>query len=156
MAAREALVAPHGGVMLATHEWDDHALSPRERLEGYKGQQHGERGVRLLNDPRFLASSWYLKKPPRLMALVMVLTGCLLVYAALESRIRNALKAQQATVPNHKGPPTQHPTARWVFQSVVGMHRLCMPGEWPLVRNLTETHEGLVRLLGQPYKACYA
>jgi hypothetical protein len=31
-----------------------------------------------------------------------------------------------------------------------------MPGEWPLVLNLTETHEHLLRLLGQPYTAFYS
>jgi len=34
----------------------------------------------------------YLKKPERIMALLMVMTVCLLVYAALEYRIRKALK----------------------------------------------------------------
>jgi transposase len=41
-----------------------------------------ERGFRFLKDPPFLASSLSLKKPERLMALLMVMTGCLLVYVA--------------------------------------------------------------------------
>jgi hypothetical protein len=90
------------------------------------------------------------------MALLMIMTVCLLVYAALEYRIRKVLKAQQATFPNQKGQPIQHPTARWVFQYFVGIHLLLRPGEWPLVLNLNDTHEHLLRLLGQPYKAFYA
>jgi hypothetical protein len=31
-----------------------------------------------------------------------------------------------------------------------------MPGEWPLVLNLTDTHEHLLQLLGQPYQAFYS
>jgi transposase len=62
-----------------------------------------------------LASSRYLKKPERLMALLMVMTVCLLVYAALESRIRKALQDHEATCPHQKGHPIQNPTARWVF-----------------------------------------
>jgi transposase len=51
------------------------------------------------------------------MALLMVMTVCLLVYAALEYRIRKALQDHDATFPNQKGQPVQYPTARWVFQS---------------------------------------
>jgi len=71
-----------------------------------------ERGFRFLKDPQFLASSLYLKKPERLMALLMVMTVCLLVYAALEYRIRQALKGHDATFPNQKGQRIQNPTAR--------------------------------------------
>ena len=41
-----------------------------------------ERGVRFLKAPQCLASSRSLKKPARLMALLMVMTVCLLVSAA--------------------------------------------------------------------------
>jgi transposase len=156
VAAREALVVQHSCFILATNELNESALSPRELLEGYKGQKHAERGFRFLKDPLFLASSLYLKKPQRIMALLMMMTVCLLVYAALEYRIRNVLKAQQATFPDQKGQPTQYPTARWVFQYFVGIHLLLRPGEWPLVLNLNDTHEHLLRLLGQPYKAFYS
>jgi transposase len=51
------------------------------------------------------------------MALLMVMSVCLLVYAALEYRIRQALKEQGATFPNQKGQPVQNPTARWVLHN---------------------------------------
>jgi transposase len=140
VAARAAVVAQHRCVLLATKALDDSTVSPRELREGDKGQQQAERGVRFLKDPLSLASSWYLKKPPRIMALLMAMTVCLLVYAALEYRLRKALKAQQATVPNHKGHPIQPPTARWVFHYFGGIYLLLMPGHWPLVLNLTDTH----------------
>ena len=44
-----------------------------------------------------------------------------------EYRIRQALKAHQATCPNHKGQPVHNPTARWVFQYFVGLHLLRVP-----------------------------
>jgi transposase len=72
-------------------------------LEGYKGQVHVERGSRFLKDPQFLASSLYLKKPERIMALLMAMTVCLLDYAALESRIRQALNAHAVTFPDQRG-----------------------------------------------------
>jgi transposase len=156
LAVREALVAQHSCFILATNELDEHALSPQALLAGYKGQKHAERGFRFLKDPLFLASSLYLKKPERIMALLMVMTVCLLVYAALEYRIRTALKTQQATFPNQKGQPIQNPTTRWVFQYFVGIHLLFIPGEWPLVLNLTEEHQHLLRLLGRSYELFYA
>jgi hypothetical protein len=63
VAAREALVVQHSCFILATNELNESALSPRELLEGYKGQKHAERGFGFLKDPLFLASSLYLKKP---------------------------------------------------------------------------------------------
>jgi transposase len=156
LAVRDALVAQHSCFILATNELDERALSPQDLLAGYKGQKHAERGFRFLKDPLFLASSLYLKKPQRIMALLMVMTVCLLVYAALEYRIRNALKTQQATFPDQKGQLIQNPTARWIFQYFVGIHLLLMPGEWPLVLNLTQPHQHLLQLLGQPYEAFYS
>jgi hypothetical protein len=89
------------------------------------------------------------------MALLMVMTVCLLVYAALEYRIRQALKEQGATFPNQKGQPVQNPTARWVLHYFVGIHLLLLPGQWPLVLNLTEAHQQLLRVLGTPYERFY-
>jgi transposase len=74
--------------LLATNELDETALSAQALLDGYKGQHHAERGFRFVKDPLFLASALYRKKPERIMALLMVMTSCLLVYAALAYRIR--------------------------------------------------------------------
>src|SRR5262249_31404395 len=156
LAVRDALAAPHRCVMLATNELDECVLSPQALLAGYKGPKQAERGFRFLKDRRFLASSLYLKRPPRSMALLMVMTVCLVVYAAWEHRIRTTLREHKATFPDQKGQSIQNPTARWVFQYFVGIHLLLLPGEWPLVRNLTDTHEHLLRLLGHPYKAFYS
>ena len=156
LAVRDALVAPHRCVMLATNGRDARAWSPQARLAGDNGPKHAARGVRFLKAPLVLAASLDLKTPQRLMALLLVMTVWLVVYAAVEYRLRTALKAQQTTFPNQQGQPIQHPTARWGFQSFVGIHLLFRPGDGPLVLNLTDMHEHLLRLLGQPYKALYA
>jgi transposase len=153
--ARQALVDQHRCFILATNELDDTQLPPHEVLQGYKGQVQAERGFRFLKDPQFFASSLYLKKPERIMALLMVMTVCLLVYAALEYRIRQELKDHAATFPDQKGKRIQHPTARWVFHYFVGIHVLCQAGQWPIVLNLTEEHQNLLRLLGPPYMRLY-
>jgi transposase len=120
-------------------------------LDGYKGQARAERGFRFLKDPQFLASSLYLKKPERVMALLMVMTVCLLVYAALEYRIRHALKEHEATFPDQKGKRIQSPTARWGFHYFVGIHVLYIPGQGLFVLNLTDEHLHLLQLLGKRY-----
>src|SRR5262245_17468155 len=61
------------------------------------------------------------------MALLMVMTVCLLVYAALEYRIRTALKEHGATFPDQKGRRIPNPTTRWVFHYFVGIHVLYIP-----------------------------
>jgi transposase len=155
ITARRALVDQHSCFILATNELDTTQLPPQEVLHGYKGQVQSERGFRFLKDPQFFASSLYLKKPERIMALLMVMTVCLLVYTALEYRIRQALNDHEATFPDQKGKRHQHPTARWVFHYVVGIHLLCQAGQWPIVLNLTEDHQHLLRLLGPSYMRLY-
>lgn len=86
-----------------------------ELLATYKAQQTVERGFRFLKSPEFLTSSLYLKKPERIEALLMVMTCSLMIYAALEHRIRKGLVAQGRSVPDMKKKPTQKPTARWIF-----------------------------------------
>jgi transposase len=56
-ASRQALIDQHGCFLLATNELDPIQLTPQELLEGYKGQVHAERGIRVMKDPSFLASS---------------------------------------------------------------------------------------------------
>jgi transposase len=155
VAAHQALVDQHSCFILATNELDEAQLSVQEVLDGYKGQAYAERGFRFLKDPQFLASSLYLKKPERVMALLMVMTVCLLVYAALEYRIRRALHEHGATFPDQKGNRIQHPTARWVFHYFVGIHVLYIPGQGLLVLNLTEEHQHLLQLLGKRYEWFY-
>jgi hypothetical protein len=155
ITAPQPLVDQPSCVMLATNELDNPQLPPQELLAGYKGQALAERGVRFLKAPHFLASSLYLKKPERIMALLMVMTVCLLVYAALEYCLRTALKDHDATFPNPKGQPVQNPTAWGGFQLFVGIHVLLSPGAGPLVLNLAEEHQRLLRLLGKPSRGLY-
>jgi transposase len=152
---RQARVDQHSCFILATNELDEDQLSAPAVLAGYKGQAQAERGFRFLKDPQFLASSLYLKKPERIMALLMVMTVCLLVYAALEYRIRTVLKEQEATFPDQKGKRVQNPTARWVFHYFVGIHVLYIPGQGLMLLNLTDEHQHLLQLLGKRYAWFY-
>ena len=141
--------------ILATNELDEKQLPAEEILQGYKGQVRVERGFRFLKDPLFLASAFYLQSERRIMALLMVMTLCLLVYSALEWRIREGLRIQELAFPDQKGNPTQKPTARWVFQSFRGIHLLHL-GQERLVLNMQEHHRSIVTVLGHRYETLYA
>ena len=92
----------------------------------------------------------------RIMALMMVITLCLLLDAALEHRIREALKEFNETFPNQKGKPVGNPTARWVFQFFAGIHVLVIEQLRELVLNLNEHHAALLKWLGAQYEALYS
>jgi transposase len=98
----------------------------------------------------------FLKSPQRIMALLRVMTVCLLVYAALEYRLRQALADTGTTVPNQKGKPTQRPTMRWVFQLFAGIHVLLIEGQAAMVLNMKSPQQHVIQLLGPPYQALYA
>jgi transposase len=140
----------------ATNELEEPKLPASELLGRYKDQSSAEKGFRFLKDPMFLAASLYLKTPERIMALLMVMTICLLVYAALEYRMRKELTVQGKTFPNQQGKDIQNPTARWIFQYFVGIHVLIIDNHEQIVLNLTDHHRVIIQLLGERYESFYA
>jgi hypothetical protein len=116
--AHHTRVVQQRGLLLATLALDHQARSPQEVLDASKGQQHAARGVRFLKDPQVLASSRALKKPERIMALLMGRTVCVLVYAALEDRIRKTLNDHQTTFPDQQGQPLSIPPPAGCFTPV--------------------------------------
>ncbi len=143
--------------VLATNELDAELVTDAELLATYKAQSISERGFRFLKDPMFLAATLFLKKVERIMALLMVMTVCLLVYAALEHRIRTSLATGGGSVPDQKGSPTQKPTARWVFELFLDVHLLSViTGTTEVMTmNLKEELRMLLGLLGSAYQKAY-
>lgn len=143
--------------ILATNDLSEAGLSDAQVLDAYKkDQQKVERGFRFLKDPLFMASTLFLKSPARIMALMAIMTLCLMVYAALEHRFRQELATHEKTFPDQKSNPTQCPTARWVFQSFTGIHVLQVGQSTHLVLNLRPHHHTLLTLLGPHYVDLYA
>ena len=142
--------------ILATNQLDGELLSDQEIISKYKNQQKVERGFRFLKDPLFMASTLFLKSPKRIMALTMIMTLCLLVYAALEYKIRQALKESSQTFPNQKGEMIPNPTVRWIFQFFTGIHVLLIQELQAVVLNMNQYHFLIVRLLGVEYEKLYS
>ena len=142
--------------ILASNQLDMKALSDKQFYAGYKGQQKVERGFRFMKDPMFMASTFFLKSTKRITALLMVMTICLLVYAALEHRIRQALKEHDEYFPDQKGNAIQNPTTRWVFQFFAGINILVIDQLYELVLNLNQYQLELLKLLGENYEQFYS
>jgi transposase len=154
----DARVETSSRFILASNDVTGEHLNDVEVLQAYKGQSNVERGFRFLKDPMFLANTLYLKKPERIMALLMVMTLCLLIYAALEHRIRQTLQQHGATVLDQKGKPTRTPTAKWVFELFLDVHLLLITGDTLkiLTMNLEDELRTLLNLLGPPYAEAYS
>jgi transposase len=143
-----------GKFIIATNELDEEKLSDPEMLRNYKGQAKVERGFRFLKDPQFMAATFFVKKPERVEALLFIMTLCLSVYAALEYRVREKLKAEEETLPNQLGKGVKNPTMRWLFACFSGVHVLYGEGS-KQVLNIKPLHLKVLRLLGPNYLKYY-
>src|SRR5262249_42251780 len=145
--------------LVATNVLDETTLSDLEVIQTYKAQSAVERGFSFLKDPLFLASSVFVKKPQRIMALAFIMVLCLLVYRLAELRVRQRLAATQQTVPNQLRLPPPRPTMRWLFQCFEGidLHHLTLPDGTchSQVLRLNTVHRQVLRLLGPAYENRY-
>lgn len=149
-----------GRFIIATNELDTSRLSSAGMLQNYTDQGISvERGFRFLKDPTFFANSLFLKKPERIMALLMIMGLALLVYSLAERKLREALKEMKATIPNQLRKPTQTPTIRWVFQMFEGLDILliCQNGQvvFRKLVNLRPVQQQVITLLGPTVQKCY-
>lgn len=159
-AAVAVVAQRRGKFIIATNELEPEQLSTAELLSVYKAQGVSvERGFRFLKDPMFFADSLFLKNPARVMALLMVMGLCLLVYALAEHQLRTMLQERDETIPDQVGKPTQSPTMRRVFQVFEGIDLLhIMLGDQVLDRrvlNLSAVQLKIIDLMGAAVKNCY-
>jgi transposase len=143
-----------GTSLLDAQQWSDEAI-----ITLYREQAVVERGFAFLKDPLFLASSVFVKKPQRIMALAFVMVLCLLVYKLAEVRVRQQLAATRQTMPDQLRRPTARPTMRWLFQCFEGvdLHHTLLPSGIVVtdILRLTDLHRLVLHLLGPTYEQCY-
>jgi transposase len=144
--------------IIGTNMLEASQLSDEELISTYKQQGGVERGFRFLKDPLFLASSVFVKKPERIVALGFIMVLCLLVYRFAEYRLRSQLAQTEQTLPNQINKPTSTPTMRWIFQCFEGIDLLRIStaaGSTLQVLHLRLFHEQVLMLLGPPYLEFY-
>ena len=153
-------VQRNASFLVATNVLAADQLADQELIRTYKDQHSVERGFSFLKDPLFLASSVFVKKPERIVALSLVMVLCLLVYRLAEHRLREQLAATGQTVPNQLQQPTGRPTLRWIFQCFEGVNLVVFqPPHGPPQRELAglePVHEQVIRLLGPSCAHLYA
>jgi transposase len=150
----EAQIKQQASFILATNVIDEQKLLNEEVYLKYKEQNGVERGFRFLKDPLFLASSIFVKKPERVIALSFIMVMCLLVYRLAEHQLRRQLLAMQQTVPNQVNKPTDRPTMRWIFQCFEGIDLLYIrmgAQAKTQILGLQPLHQRILRLLGPPF-----
>ncbi len=144
--------------IVATNVIEEQTLPHEQVFLTYKEQGGVERGFRFLKDPLFLASSIFVKKPERVMALSFIMVLCLLVYRLAEHLLRHQLAQREQTVPNQINKPTDRPTMRWIFQCFEGIDLLHIRAgsHWQRqVLGLQPLHRQILRLLGSVYCQLY-
>ena len=144
--------------IVGTNVLDPKLLADQELVTTYKEQGGVERGFRFLKDPLFLASSVFVKKPERVIALSLIMVLCLLVYRLAEVRLRSRLAENKQTIPDQVHKPTARPTMRWVFQCFEGielLHVQTAATSLTLVLGLQAVHRLILQLLGPLYEQIY-
>lgn len=118
---RQERLMQHSCYIIGTNSVENE-LTAEAVIEAYKNQNASvERGFRFLKDPQFFVSSFFLKKPARIMALLMIMTLSLLVYSITQKHLRKQLIEKNETLPNQIDAPIKNPTMRWIFQLMEGV-----------------------------------
>ncbi len=144
--------------IIGTNVLEMAVLSDQQLVTMYTEQGGVERGFRFVKDPLFLASSVFVKKPERLIALSLIMVLCLLVYRLAEFRLRARLAETEQTIPDQVHKPTARPTMRWVFQCFEGIELLRVQTTTTsliLVLRLQPVHRLILQLLGPLYEHIY-
>ena len=133
-------------------------LSDAEVIANYSEQNSVEMGFRFLKDPIFFVSSLFVKKPSRIMGLLMVMCLALLVFSIAERRLRLKLKEMDETLPNQINRPTKTPTLRWVFQMMYGLHMVTINTDGELktfIKGMNDLHRKIVGFFSERTMAIY-
>lgn len=147
-----------GRFILATNELDKSVIKDSNILTAYKEQAKTESGFKFIKDDTFEVDSVFLKKPERICALMMVMTLCLMIYSIAQYKVRQALIANNETVPSQTGKEIQNPTMKRICRFFKGVQVLSIYiGEktQELVINLKDISKRIIGYFGAEAKAIY-
>jgi len=146
-SARKQVVMEKACFIVGTN---DKAKTPEIVLSEYKSQNNVELGFRFLKSPLFFTSSFFLKKPERIDALLGVMSLALLVYAVAQRRIRQSLALENDVLLDPIYGATKRPTFRRVMQMFLGLNEVMVTINGTLtkmVAGMNEFRERIVRLI---------
>jgi len=145
--ASQVLLHRKASFVLATNTSVDD-IANDDVVSCYKQQQWVERGYRLLKDPLFFANGFYLKKPSRISALIMIVTLSLMVYTIAQKRLREAMKKKNVKLPNQIGKLVDSLTIRRAFQVLQGINFVKTDDyKSGFVQGLTDRQRDIIQLI---------
>ena len=139
---------------------ENNQLTNEEVIAAYKRQNDSieNKGFKFLKDSLFFVSSFFVKKPSRIMGLLFIMTLSLLVYSIAQRRLRNYLKNNNEQLPNQIKQPTESPTLRWIFQLMEGVNivTLFLEGKRrKFVEGLTDLKQKIIKCFGYAVQKIY-
>ena len=141
-----------GRFILATNQKSIETLSEHEVLKQYKEQSNVESGFKFIKDNAFELSSFYLKTPSRIGALMMIMTLCLMVYNFAQYKMRKCIEENDEVLPNQVGKPVKNPTIKWVAElmHMIAVVTIITPeGTERVVTNVKKVHQRIIAYFGE-------
>jgi len=97
-------------------------------------------------------SSFYLKTPSRIGALMMIMTLCLMVYNFAQYKMRKCIEENDEVLPNQVGKPVKNPTIKWVAElmHMIAVVTIITPeGTERVVTNVKKVHQRIIAYFGE-------
>ncbi len=108
--------------------------------------------------PQFFVTSFFLRKPARIMALLMIMTLSLLMYSVTQRHLRKQLIEKNETLPNQIDAPIKNPTMRWIFQLMEGIDVIYVRIKdviYKKIMGITELRQKIISFFFEPVQKIY-
>ena len=141
-----------GRFILATNQLDTTILDNPAVLKQYKEQSCVESGFKFIKNNAFELDSFYLKKPERIGALMMIMTLCLMVYNFAQYNMRKCMEEQGDVLPNQVGKPIKNPTMKWIAElmNMIAVVTINTDGQrHRIVTNVKKVHQRIIVYFGK-------
>jgi transposase len=141
-----------GRFILATNQLNQDALNNEAILTQYKEQSCVESGFKFIKNNAFELDSFYLKKPARIGALMMVMTLCLMVYNFAQYHMRKCMEDNNEVLPNQVGKPVKNPTMKWIAElmNMIAVVTIVTENRRErIVTNVKKVHQRIIAYFGK-------
>lgn len=140
-----------GRFILATNQLDETILNTPDILVQYKEQSCVESGFKFIKNNTFELDSFYLKKPERIGALMMIMTLCLMVYNFAQYHMRQCMEEHGEVLPNQVGKPVKNPTIKWIAELMNMIAVVTIVNDntrQRIVTNVKKVHQRIIAYFG--------
>ncbi len=156
----DAAVLDHGKFIVATNILDADELSAEQALVEYKKQSSCESAFKFFKNDTFQMNKIFLKRPPRIAAMMMILNLAVAVAHLVEYNLRTALQVNNDSVPDKAKKPTQKLTFALLAFHMVGVGVVTIglensPQRQSLMTTVSSLQKKLIKYFGSVAEAIY-